>query len=390
MEPVKKSARIDSLDMMRGFALLGIFLVNMISFHSPIFHYNPYQWWEGKGEENLYMFIDVLVQASFYPLFAMLFGYGLAIQRERALTRGVSFLSLGIRRLSVLLVFGLIHALFIWSGDILTNYALFGLLLIGMMRWSGKTLLISGALLFFIPQLLISSMFVILYVISPNQMLYFTDIQSVQEAFRVYSSGNYAEIFSQRFQDWFLVNRPLNLPFLLLAILPMMMIGAGASKEKLLENAHEKKGMWVTILLISLVVGLGIKLLPFIIETNYTFTSIQDFLGGPFLSVAYAATIILISMNGFMNRILQPLAKAGKMSLTLYLTQSIIGTLIFYSYGLGLYGEVTLTTGTWLVFVIFFIQVIIAEIWLSRFQYGPMEKLWRTLTYGKIKKRGTT
>ncbi|MEI5906493.1 DUF418 domain-containing protein [Bacillus spongiae] len=387
MRPIEETARIDSLDMIRGISLLGIFLINMMSFHSPFMYYNPYQWWSESGESSLYMFLDIFVQASFYPLFAMVFGYGLVIQRERSLERGVSFLPLGFRRLCVLLGFGIIHAFLIWSGDILINYALFGMILLVMLRWSGKILLILGIVLFFIPQLLISGLFLLSYFVEPNQMLYFTDMKAVENAVTAYSTGSFMDIFSQRYKDWFLVNGPMNLPFLLLSILPMMMIGAGASKLNMLQRARAMKRVWVAILIVTLTIGIGIKALPFLIEANYSFAIIQDLLGGPFLSVAYAAIIVLLSMNNVMNKILRPFAKAGKMSLTIYLSQSIIGTFIFYSYGLGLYGEVTLITGAWLVVGIFLIQVILAEIWLSRFQYGPMEKLWRTLTYGSTKRR---
>ena len=105
------------------------------------------------------------------------------------------------------------------------------------------------------------------------------------------------------------------------------------------------------------------------------------------LGVAYAAAIVLLMTNGVTAKILKPLASAGKMSITIYLTQSIIGTLIFYHYGLGLYGQISMATGTWLAVALFTIQVIIAEMWLSKFRYGPVEKLWRYFTYGNKKNR---
>lgn len=84
-------------------------------------------------------------------------------------------------------------------------------------------------------------------------------------------------------------------------------------------------------------------------------------------------------------KLLKPLASAGRMSITIYITQSIIGTLIFYNYGLGLYGAMSLSTGTWLAVGIFVIQVILSDIWLSFFKQGPIEKFWRLATYGKRK-----
>lgn len=81
--PLHPNKRILSLDVMRGISLLGIFLVNMISFHSPYLYYDPYHWWNSPSDYAHYAWIDVLVQASFYPLFAMLFGYSMSLQQER-------------------------------------------------------------------------------------------------------------------------------------------------------------------------------------------------------------------------------------------------------------------------------------------------------------------
>lgn len=115
---------------------------------------------------------------------------------------------------------------------------------------------------------------------------------------------------------------------------------------------------------------------------------IQDAIGGPILGMAYIAAIVLIMRNAKVAKLLHPFSSAGRMSITVYIMQSVIGTLIFYHYGLGLYGKISLATGTWLAFAIYIIQVVFAEIWLSKFKQGPIEKFWRFLTYGKKQKRG--
>lgn len=383
MSPIEQTERIVSLDVIRGFSLLGIFIINMISFHSPFLYLDPYTWWKTPEDVTLYPWIDVLVQASFYPLFAMMFGYGLGIQQQRAMDKGTSFYSFGIRRLLVLLGIGCIHAFLIWSGDILINYAMFGLVLLIFMRLSGKGLMWLGGILFLLPQTFFSILLVLMTFADPTGVTQYTNISALQDSVAAYASGSFSSIMGQRFEDWYIVNSPDNLLFLLLSILPMMMIGAGASKLRLLEKVSTYKKMWMVTGGSTLLLGVAIKSLPLLIESNFAYSYIQDFLGGPFLSVSYAIILSLLLLNQKIMKWSKPLASVGKMSLTNYLMQSIIGTLIFYSYGFGLYGEVTLTTGTMLAVGIYVIQVILSEIWLSKFQYGPVEKLWRVLSYGR-------
>ncbi|WP_201716876.1 DUF418 domain-containing protein [Rossellomorea arthrocnemi] len=383
MSPIEQSERIVSLDVIRGFSLLGIFIINMISFHSPFLYLDPYTWWKTPEDTALYPWIDVLVQASFYPLFAMMFGYGLGIQQQRAREKGSAFYLFGIRRLLVLLGIGCIHAFLIWSGDILINYAIFGLVLLCFMRLSGKGLMWLGGILFLLPQTFFSILLVLMTFADPTGVTQYTNIAALQNSVAAYASGSFSSIMEQRFEDWYMVNSPDNLIFLLLSILPMMMIGAGASKLQLLEKVRTQKKAWMVIGAGTLLAGIFIKSLPLFIESNFAYTYIQDFLGGPFLSVSYAIILSLLLLNEKLVNWSKPLASVGKMSLSNYLMQSIIGTLVFYSYGFGLYGEVTLTTGTMLAVGIYIIQVIVSEIWLSKFRYGPVEKLWRVLSYGK-------
>ena len=102
-----------------------------------------------------------------------------------------------------------------------------------------------------------------------------------------------------------------------------------------------------------------------------------------FLAVGYASIFLVLTTSEKFRSFFSPLGKAGRMSLTTYIMQSVIATLIFYGYGFGLYGQVSLWTGTVMAFGIFVLQVIFAEIWLAKFKMGPIEKLWRIGTYGR-------
>ncbi|WP_050770913.1 DUF418 domain-containing protein [Bacillus coahuilensis] len=163
----------------------------------------------------------------------------------------------------------------------------------------------------------------------------------------------------------------------------MMLIGAGIAKLGWVQYHTDHKKKWKVIFIGALVVGLLLKSLPYIISQEYTYVMIQDSLGGPLVAIMYASLIVLLTRVKRAEKILRPIGQAGKMAFSLYIFQSIIGTLIFYSYGLGLYGQMSLATGSLLAVGIYFIQVIIAGIYLNRFQYGPLEKLWRWLSYGK-------
>lgn len=370
---------MESIDIMRGFALLGILLINMLAFHSPFSYIDPYTWFDGPGDQATFAFLDIFIQASFYPLFAMLFGYGLGIQFLRAEARNKAFAPMAVKRLAVLLVFGILHAFLIWFGDILITYAIMGFLLIGMMRLQSKWLLRLGLVIYAIPQALL---LMILFAAVAADSSFYTGIQEVQNSIAAYGGGTFAEIFRQRFDDWMYGNNPLNYIVLTVTILPFTMIGAAAAKWRLIERANELKKLWMGLAVGGFALGLLLKLMPYISEPNIAITFLQDIFGGPLLAVAYAASIALITRHGSVPLLLRPLVKAGRMSLTIYITQSLIATTIFYSYGLGLYGQVNLLTGTLLGLGIFAVQLIFAELWLSKFSQGPLEMIWRKLTYG--------
>lgn len=386
MEPVKSPERIASLDVMRGFSLLGIFIVNMIAFHSPMYYYDPFSWWGDSINRPVYWWIDVFVQASFYPLFTIMFGYGLAMQHQRAVEKGNNFYSFAIKRLGVLLIIGMIHAFIIWSGDILISYAAVGFLYIWLLRLSGKWLIILGTILFLLPQSLISLVLLAASVVDPTSVTHFNAVQDIQSSVEAYGNGSINEIFTQRLSDWQYANNPAAFISLVIALLPLMMIGGGVSKMRLLERAREAKKTLTIILLVSLPVALALKTSPYWGEKNLAYSFLQDFVGGPLLSIAYMAIIALLMTFTASEKWLRPFAQTGRMSLSNYLLQSVIGTLIFYNYGLGLYGEVSLLTGTLLAAGIFILQVILSEIWLSKFRRGPIESVWRRLSYGKIVK----
>ncbi|MGG0669441.1 DUF418 domain-containing protein [Sporosarcina koreensis] len=375
--------RIEALDILRGFALLGIFIANMLTFHSPYFYIDPHSYFSTPSDVASYKLITIFVEASFYPIFAMMFGYGLNMQYEKAIANGTSYVPMMAKRLAILMGFGLIHALFIWSGDILFTYALMGFIMLAVVRIPKKWLLWIALIVYLLPTALFIGGIYLLTKLDPNSLMEgFVDIQQIELAITAYAHGTYGEALVFRMTEWLLIG--LTSSFMaVFMVLPLIMLGAAFSKWKLFERAAELKGKIAIVGIITLVAGIFIKSWPSIDGNTYYNQLTQQLIGGPILAIGYACVIILLCQLPVFRTIFRPISKAGRMSLTTYLTQSIVATLLFYGYGFGLYGKVDIETGTLIAVGIFAIQVIFAELWLLKFRMGPFEWLWRKGTYGK-------
>lgn len=379
--PITEAERIVSIDVIRGFALLGIYLINMLSFHSPFLHIDPLTWWDSKIDRYFYKFIDIFAQASFYPMFSMLFGYGLIILRERSLNKGLSFPKIAVRRLGTLLVIGIIHAYLIWDGDILILYAVIGLLSLIFLRMSGKKLILTGILLYTISNLLLSLLTFLIVMMNPEEPFSIADLPKAEVAIEVYQNGTFAEITEQRIREWYEVYNLYSLPIMMFTFLPYFFFGAGVAKLGFLADVPKNRRTLTMTLVILFPLGLLLKCLPYILNHNYATDYVQDTFGGVMLAISYACAIALAMEKETVRKFLLYLAPVGKLSMSNYLLQSVITTFIFYHYGLGLYGKFSVAGGTILAIVIFIFQIILSHFWLRHFYYGPVEWLWRSVTY---------
>lgn len=399
VSPVTTTERIQVVDILRGFALFGILLVNMAFFKSSWMPANLGGSTDQSTLDRLAtLLIDLLAEAKFFTLFSFLFGFGFAIQMLRAQRKGIAFVPRFLRRLLVLLAIGLIHLLLIWYGDILVSYALIGFLLILFRNRSPRALLIWVAVLL-LPQVLLAAAGIglieavrlvpdVAVTLAPAE----TDTLSQFSATRaqdlqVYGSGSYPAIIAYRAASLpiTLVGSLISVP----TILAMFLLGLYAGKRGILHDvaAHQvflrRVRLWG--LLLGLIVSGGLVLLqPQLSLFSSIYTQfINIALAGPLLSMGYAATIVLLAQQERWRRRLAPLAATGRMALTNYLLQSLIFTTIFYGYGLGLFGQVGAATGLLLTVIIYGLQIPLSVWWLRRFQFGPMEWLWRSLTYLK-------
>ncbi|OCA84312.1 hypothetical protein A8F94_16510 [Bacillus sp. FJAT-27225] len=376
--PTGEKGRIPSLDAMRGLAILGIYFVNMMAFHSPYLYINPLEWWDSGLDRFVYTIIDVFVQASFYPLFSMMFGYGLALTRERVLARGGRFPVLAARRLLFLLAVGFLHAFFVWTGDILITYSIIGLLTLFFLRLREKVLLMVGAAMYVIPNLMLGLLLVLVDIINPGAATP-NEPEQAEKALIIYGEGSFWEVTGMRSEEWLSNNNLETAPILLFSLLPLFLIGAAFAKLKWLEDvsSHFRRLKQVTTAVFLL--GTLIKVLPYILPGSYSAEFFQDFFGGPLLALAYAGIVAIYYEvrgpgKGYVTSV-------GRMSMTNYLLQSLVSTFIFYGYGLGLYGQISLAQGTLMVIGGYMLQILLSKLWLRNYRFGPVEWVWRSFTY---------
>ena len=380
-QPTSLNERVDSLDILRGFSLLGILLVNMFAFYLPMPYIDLGNWFTEAKDIIWHQTLDIYVQSSFYPLFSMLFGYGLAMQFMKAERTGRNFYQFAPKRLVILLIVGLLHAFFIWWGDILTMYAFCGFILILFLRFGSGWLLTFGLVINGIMQLFFIAFYALFGMASMVVEEQAVDIEMINEAITAYGIGSWTDAFLQRLDDLSLQMGIGMWISALLTILPYMLIGAAMAKWRLIERGKELKGLWITLTICGLALGLFIKSAPFMYTRTYLLDYLKVYVGGPILSIGYIGVIVCLCMIPVIPKLLKPFAKAGRMSLTLYLMQSIICTLLFYNFGFGLYGKVDVQMATFIALGLFVIQLIFAEIWFTKFKQGPIELAVKKLTY---------
>ncbi len=342
--------------------------------------------------------IRLLAEGKFYPLFSFLFGFGLAIQMKRAEARGAPFAHLYRRRLVLLLGIGLTHAVLLWYGDILVTYAVLGFLLLAFRHRRPKTLLIWAAVCWLLPVVMDGLVFTAMRGSMPTvvgnliQRIAMAgsaeDATAVARSIQIYGHGTFVQILGQRLRD--LAALYLIGLFSIPTIFAMFLLGVWAGRRGIFSDLAGSRPLFKKIALWGLVIG-GIGNLGYVLARDLSGGGVwADFIGeaahaltAPVLMFGYVATIALLMTVPSWQRRLTPLAAVGRMALTNYLLQSLICTTIVYSYGLSLYGRIGLAQGVGLAAVIYAAQVVWSNWWMHRFPYGPVEWLWRAMTYGR-------
>ncbi|WP_066069019.1 DUF418 domain-containing protein [Neobacillus soli] len=328
MNSVKLNKRIDVLDYLRGGALLGIILVNII----PLLSVNPPA--SGSVDAAYWRFLYLFVEGRFYTIFTFLFGVGFYIFITRANAKGKNGYVLFLRRIAVLFLFGLIHVRF-HPGEALTVYAICGLMILPFYKVHKVINLVLGAVM-----LLVFSIFA-------------------------------AKIFM---------------------VFPLMLLGISAGQYCVFEGTprHLKKiAIFTGIMFLLSMAGLiyQYQYAPFVFgkaTTTVNFLEMQQFLRigitiGPIVSAFYAGLLILLVQIPFFQKILSPLKSYGRMALTNYVSQTAL--ILLAGKVLHLNNHLTYLQTLYICVVIYVIQLIFSTIWLRFFRFGPLEWIWRALTY---------
>jgi len=363
-QPVSPNERIAALDVVRGFALFGVLLAYTLwNLGTPPEH--TY----GDADRILNWALTALVDMKFYTLFAFLFGLGFSIQLTRADDRGVSIVTVYCRRLLALLLIGLAHALLLRNGDILVPYATMGFILLLFRRASSRTLFV-GAIIGLIYPYLARGAWGLTGIPFPQP-------PGMQGA--SYIAENYA--WAKFWYSTAIISWP--------ASLPMFFFGLYMGRRPFIENiAAHRNELWQ-----ALVAGLCLGVLAYVSRESLLMRTTAPLSFGRRLTLGllwtahawglaafYASLILLLWQRSSWRRWLAPLAAVGRMALSNYLLQAVI--VVPVCLGLGLFDRVTPSLGVLLALAVWSAQVPASVWWLRRFNFGPAEWAWRSLTYG--------
>jgi uncharacterized protein len=392
--PISLPERIEVLDVLRGLAVCGILIGNM-------------QWFSGYGmmpeslarqapfaDQLTHFLIWFFVEGKFYSVFSFLFGFGFALQIARAQERGDPEAKLFKRRLFWLLVIGALHAYLLWAGDILSIYAVMGFVLILFRNKTDQALLKWAAVLILIPILTYLLLYILFVVFVPPAAVARLNAAQVdfwQESIRKVQQSNYPQLISG-YNLNYIVGRyaSLILEARLPKILAMFLLGFYAYRQKFFQELSSHQPFIRRVLVYGLLLGVAGNLAfatfagaeaVFPPSPAGVVGVISYAFGVPALALFLIAAIATLWQKAAWRRVLGWLAPVGRMALTNYLLQTLTCVFIFYGFGFGYFGKVGATTATLIALAIFLVQILISALWLRYFGYGPMEWIWRQLTY---------
>lgn len=389
------STRINQLDVMRGFALLGILIMNIISFGLPQPHYfNPHAEGPLHGwNRGALLFSELFANEKFMGLFSLLFGASVVLFTDKVEEKGRSALAFHMRRNGWLLVFGLLHAYLLWVGDILVTYALCSVWLFFVRKWSARSLIIASGL----------SLLVLLLVdaLMGLSVPYWTAEDLTEfAAFWAPGSATIAEEVAAMRGSWSdqmtirvpgaLAMQTEYLPMLALRATAMMLLGMGLYKVGVLNGSRGQR--WNGgLAIIGMAVGVAITGWGFHFSEarewsmNVFFNgSLLRSLGMVFLVMGYVGGILWLCGGAKRDWLERWLAPLGRMALTNYLAQTVICTTLMYGHGFGMFGSLGRAQLWFVVLPIWGVQIIASKWWMDRFAFGPIEWAWRTLTHWRI------
>jgi uncharacterized protein len=376
-----RTGRIDGLDALRGFAIFGILLINIQLFSG--FGFVATETRESLSlsgvDKELQAVLDLLVRERFYSLFSLLFGYSFGMLANKWKAAAVS---MHLRRMAGLIVFGLAHTMLLWPWDILLLYGLVGLVLAAFLHqspralfgWSLGLLLVTGVLRW--------------YWVGPSPGYGEFSSRMLEESVPKMAGGTYLDVLEANvyvtagvFVNWIESLRPLR-------VLTLFLLGAAAAGLQLARPGSGRTGLLRLAAAIGLAGGLAAGLTAMWVEPESQLRELvvvgAETVAAPLLAVGYGATLTLWWQgNGAMAAATRAaFAPVGRMALTNYILQSAVFVPVFYDFGGGWFAEISLARLLLMSAGFFVLQMIFSALWLSRFRQGPLEFLWRWQVQG--------
>ncbi|MEG2805551.1 DUF418 domain-containing protein [Stenotrophomonas sp.] len=390
LQPVAVGDRIAVLDILRGFALLGILLMNMEAFSGPLDlaftgvdpHWQGLDYWADAA-------IYVLVQGKFFTLFSLLFGAGFAIMAQRAEAARRAFVPFYLRRSAALLLIGACHALLVWSGDILVVYALVSLPLLACREAPTRWLPAMGVLTYLCAaalMLLLGALMGLEARLEPGNAQVQAAIDSARHTIdlqrQAYAHGSYGQAVAQRLRDT--LAQLEGVVVIGPEVLGMFLIGSWFARSGALADPARFARLYRRLRWGALPLGLVLMLAsavwhPYLAPGTFTPAS-----GAAFALTSVASLLMCLGYLAWIVHLrarLQWLAPMGRMALTQYIVQSLVCTGVFYGYGLGAFEQMPRAWQVPFAVALFAVQVLLSHLWLRAFRFGPLEWAWRAMTY---------
>jgi uncharacterized protein len=380
MRPVQESERLAAIDIIRGVSLLGVLLINAETLyrvslfqHILQFHTHP-----GRLNHLTDIALAAFVEFKAFALFSTLFGIGVAIQADRLARRGIAASSFLVRRFTALLAIGLCHMLLIWNGDILTLYAICGLILIPFLQLPTRALFCMGIALVMLE-----------HFVAMDRL--FPQVSAMDQQWRaatqVYASGGLRQIIVFRFEE----TRHFILPLLVSCsarVLGLMLLGIVFWRTGVIREPARHRLLLRVLLIAGGVLGGTAVFLVSLREETGRLLPIPEVLVNAAsivpLALAYLAGLLLVINPAKPNSLRNGLAAVGRTALSNYLAQSTILGILFYGYGLSYFGRLGSACVLLICLLIFAAELLLSRAWLKEFRYGPIEWVWRSVTYWRI------
>ncbi|WP_434521851.1 DUF418 domain-containing protein [Halorubrum sp. AS12] len=386
--PTPPSERITSLDALRGFALLGILVINIRVFSMPEQTLlNPNVYGDFTGLNYWTWFVGhVFAQSKFITIFSALFGAGVLMFIESKAEKGQDAVRLHLRRTAVLIAVGLLHAYLLWYGDILVTYGLTGIFLLFVRDHDARQLAgLSAILLLFVPVLeLFAAVSMGGEAIAGQWMPAADAIQQQVAAYR----GGWLDQMSHRVSSSFQRQTSGFIGSSFWRVGGVMLLGMALYKRGVLTG--ERSTAFYRRLVAGGVVGVGIVVagVAYIEANDWSAGAALywrqfNYVGSLLVAGGYVGLVTLFVRWRGGGVVTRALAAVGRTAFTNYLLQTVVATTIFYGHGLGLFGSVSRFEAMGIVVGIWVVQIVLSVLWLRYFRFGPVEWVWRTLTYGE-------